>query len=71
MSLPKVYTATYGPPKTKVSLGGSGVRRNMALRAGGSRLLQLNGSLLCHQYPTLESVYSPVGGSANPSLGDP
>lgn len=61
--------------QTKVSLsGGNGGRqceRNLALPVGDSRLLQLDHRLLCHQYPTVESVYSPVRGSAKPELRGP
>lgn len=52
-------------------MGGSNATRNMALPVGDSRLLQLDHNLLCHQYPTIESVYSPVRGSAKPELRGP
>lgn len=53
--------------QTKV-MGGGNERRNMVLPVGDSRLLQLDHSFLCHRYPTVESVYSPVRGSAKPEL---
>lgn len=52
-------------------MGGSNATRNMALPVGDSRLLQLDHNLLCHQYPTIESVYSAVRGSAKPELRGP
>lgn len=50
-------------------MGGGNARRNTALR--DSRLLQLDHRLLWHQYPTVESVYSPLRGSAKPEFRGP
>lgn len=52
-------------------MGGGNARRNTALPVEDSRLLQLDHRLLWPQYPTAESVYSPLRGSAKPELRGP